>query len=242
MLRRTAATASAHIPQAAQAANIASADTHCQIAAGPITRNGAASRACDSAPSTFSVCSTATAVEAAMSVTTRPAASPLPRPSRASTTKKVSAPGGWPAMCTGHWPGESTGIRLTYSARVAGRSVVARAVFRYSYGWSSTSPTPPTPSTIASASIQASPPAYAAPSRRPHDSRAARSTAYRHASTPSTTAGTVPQPTRGSQSACNGGNHRTCTSQSRTAGTAIPRAASTSARTRPTRAARTRRP
>ena len=52
MLRRTAATASAHIPQAAQAANIASADTHCQIAAGPITRNGAASRACCSAPST----------------------------------------------------------------------------------------------------------------------------------------------------------------------------------------------
>ena len=50
-LRRTAPAASAAMPQAATAANIASALTHCQIAAGPKTRNGAARRATTSAPS-----------------------------------------------------------------------------------------------------------------------------------------------------------------------------------------------
>ena len=88
------ASARAPRPQAANAANIASADTHCHTAAGPTTRNGAANLACCSAPSTRSVTSTATAVDAASNVTTRPAVSPLPSPIRTSSTKNVRAPGG----------------------------------------------------------------------------------------------------------------------------------------------------
>ncbi len=61
------------MPQAATAANIASALTACQIAAGANTRKGAARRATTSAPSTRSVSSTARAVVAATSVTTMPA-------------------------------------------------------------------------------------------------------------------------------------------------------------------------
>ena len=41
---------------------------------------------------------------AASSVTTSPAAKPLPSPSRTSTTKNSSAPGGWPATCIGQLP------------------------------------------------------------------------------------------------------------------------------------------
>ncbi len=94
MLRRVAANASAVSPHAATAANIASAETACQIAAGPRTRNGAARRAIDSAPSSRTVISTATAVVAAMTVTAKPAARPEPSPMRVSATKKTSAPGG----------------------------------------------------------------------------------------------------------------------------------------------------
>ena len=89
------------MPHAATAANIASALTACQIAAGPKTRKGAARRAICSAPSRRSVTITASAVVAAIRVTTTPAANPSPRPIRERTTKKPSAPGGWPAMCTG---------------------------------------------------------------------------------------------------------------------------------------------
>ena len=89
-----AAQARRHSPHAATAPNIASAETDIQIAAGPSARNGAARRAPNSAPSRRSVISTATGVVAAITVTTSPAASPLPSPIRTRTTKKRSAPGG----------------------------------------------------------------------------------------------------------------------------------------------------
>ena len=96
------------MPQAPVAANIASAETDCQTAAGPSTRNGAARRAGRSAPSTRTVTSTATAVVAASDGDDQPAANPLPSPSRSSTTKNVSAPGGWPATCTGQLRGSAS--------------------------------------------------------------------------------------------------------------------------------------
>ena len=81
------------MPQAPVAANIASAETDCQTAAGPSTRNGAARRASCSAPSTRAVTSTATAVVAARTVTTRPAANPLPSCSRSSSHEERQRPG-----------------------------------------------------------------------------------------------------------------------------------------------------
>ena len=96
------------MPQAAVAANIASAETDCQMAAGPNTRNGAARRARRSASRVFRVTSTATAVVAASTVTTIPAANPLPSPIRTRSTKNVKAPGGWPARCTGQLRGAAS--------------------------------------------------------------------------------------------------------------------------------------
>ena len=89
------------MPQAAVAANMASAETAIQIAAGVSTRNGATRRAAPSAPSARRVTSTAAAVEAATRMTTTPATKPPPRPRRASTTKNSVAPGGWPATWVG---------------------------------------------------------------------------------------------------------------------------------------------
>ena len=199
------------MPQAATAANIASALTHCQIAAGPKTRNGAARRAIGSAPSTRSVTITATAVVAATRVTTMPAARSLPSPTRARTTKKLSAPGGWPAMCTGQLAlgmssgSPSYGIRATQPRSAAGKSVIVRAVRRYSYSSPRIAPTPLVPSTVASENIHASPPAYAATRSCPQRIRAASGTAHQAASAPRRTEGTVPGPVRGSHSAWRGG-------------------------------------
>ena len=73
--RAVAAKARAQSPHAANAANIASAETDIQIAAGPSTRNGAARRAATSAPSRRSVSSTATGVVARDNGHGEPAAS-----------------------------------------------------------------------------------------------------------------------------------------------------------------------
>ena len=77
-------------------------------------------------------------------VTTRPAASPPPSPTRSRATKKISAPGGWPATCTGQLAGaQSTGIRVTYSRSIAGRSVDrARGLEVLVRGGRGSSPTP----------------------------------------------------------------------------------------------------
>ncbi len=227
------------MPQAATAANIASALTHCQMAAGPKTRNGAARRATTSAPSSRRVTITARAVEAASSVTTMPAWSPLPSPIRSSTTKKPSAPGGWPATWTGQFAlamssgSPSYGIRATQPARIPWKSVVARAVRRYSYSVSRIFPMPSRPSTRARLTIHASPPAYDASSSPRHGSRCASGTDHPIASAPTSRAGRVPGPSRGSQSACSGGKWRTCTSQSARAGSAIATDASTTPKARP---------
>ena len=203
MLRRTAPAARAAIPQAATAANIASALTHCQIAAGPKTRNGAALRATTSAPSSRSVTSTASAVEAASSVTTTPAHQPLPSPIRSSTTKKPSAPGGWPATCTGQFAfgmssgRPSYGMRAIQPARIPWKSVVARAVRRYSYSVSRIFETPSRPSTKARLNSHATPPAYDAASRPRHGNRCASATDHQTASPPTSRAGIVPGPRPG---------------------------------------------
>ena len=104
-LRRTAATASAHIPQAADGGE------H-RVGRHALPDRGRAEhqerrgrRACARRRAPCSVCSTATAVEAATSVTTSPAASPLPSPSRTSTTKKVQRARWVAAMCTGQLAG-----------------------------------------------------------------------------------------------------------------------------------------
>ena len=82
------------MPQAAVAANIASAETAIQIAAGVSTRKGATRRAPASAPRVRSVTRTAAAVEPAIRITIVPATNPFARPSRDSATKNRVAPGG----------------------------------------------------------------------------------------------------------------------------------------------------
>ena len=183
---RTAATASAAHPPGRPRRRTSRRPTRtARPRPGPNTRNGAARRACCSAPSTRSVSSTATAVDAAMSVTTRPAANPLPSPSRSSTTKNVSAPGGWPATCTGQLAGSASygdPADVLVPASRAGRSSPARCRGTRT-GASSTSPTPPS---RRRARARASRPAHRRtppPAADRHDSRAARSTAYRQAST-----------------------------------------------------------
>ncbi len=115
------------MPQAAVAANIASAETDCHTAAGPSTRNGAARRAAPSAPSTRAVTSTATAVVAASSVTTIPAAEAAAEPDPVERHEERQRPGRVAGDVHRPVAGPaSTRIRLTYSCRVACRSVVTR--------------------------------------------------------------------------------------------------------------------
>ncbi len=102
---RVAAIARQASPHAATAAKTASAETAMKTAAGVSTRKGAARRAIASAPSARNVTITASAVVAAITVTTRPAARSPPRPTFTSPTKKSSAPGGCPAG----WVGQLSG-------------------------------------------------------------------------------------------------------------------------------------
>ena len=76
-----------------------------KTAAGARTRNGADRRAIDSASSARSVTITATAVVAAIAVTTRPAARSPPSPTLTRPTKKSIVPGGCPAGCVGQLSG-----------------------------------------------------------------------------------------------------------------------------------------
>ncbi len=101
-LRRVAASARQAMPQAAKAANIASAETACQIAAGPRVRNGAARRASVSAPSVRSGDQHADGGGRREHGDDEPRREPAAeRRPASSSQKKNSAPAGWPATCTG---------------------------------------------------------------------------------------------------------------------------------------------
>ena len=226
----TAASASAHIPQAANAANIASADTHCQIAAGPITRNGAASRACARrrAPQRTAARPPRSRPRQGDDQPGRePAAEPEPHQQHEERqrTRRVAGDVHRPVARRA-----STGIRLMYIVERVRQVVGGPRGVEVLVRVSRMSPIAVEPVDERERQHPGQPggvrrPAAAAATTAGPPGRRRTATPER----PSTTAGTVPQPTRGSHSACSGGNQRTCTSQSRTAGTAIPRVASSSA-------------
>lgn len=206
-------------PAVATPANIPSADTPTQTAAGRNTVNGSAFRAAVGAPSARSTCGTATAATDPTSTTSTPAQAPPPRPIRSSIRNARVAAGGWLDTCVVQLPGRKSMMWEVNPRRKSPTEPILGRSCRYSLGSVSRSTHPRRqPSTNASDVVQAT-----AVSQPTTISTGQRMTiASRRAATAATTASTraagVPGPTWGSHFPISGGAPRNSRAPDRSIG------------------------